>query len=134
MAAGTDSSYPADWFRIAANDVERVARRLAEGDVDDAAFRLQQAIEKYLKGYLLSRGWTLRRIHDIEALLTDALRYDATLKRYRPLCQQVAGYYIIERYPTFEEGPSLDEVRTAYRATKALIQHLQPHRRARKRG
>ena len=134
MAAGTDSSYPGDWFRIAANDVERVARRLAEGDVDDAAFRLQQAIEKYLKGYLLSQGWALRRIHDIEALLTDAVRYNATLERYRTLCQQVAGYYIIERYPTFEEGPSLDEVRRAYREAKALIQHLQPHRKVRKRG
>ena len=133
MAAGVESQYPHDWFRIAAEDFTRVAKRLAEGDVDDAAFHLQQAIEKSLKGYLLARGWRLKRIHDIDALLTDAVRYDSSLERYRPLCQQVAGYYIIERYPTFEEGPLLDEVKDAYRTTRALLRQLQPRART-KRG
>ena len=83
MTGEADSSYPQDWFRIAAKDLRRVARRLAERDGEDAAFHLQQAIEKYLKGYLLSRGWVLKRIHDVEALLTDAIRYDSSLERYR---------------------------------------------------
>jgi HEPN domain-containing protein len=133
MAATTESQYPQDWFRIAAKDFTRVGKRLAEGDADDAAFHLQQAIEKTLKGYLLARGWKLKRIHDIESLLSEALHYNRSLKRYRTLCQQVAGYYIIERYPTFEEGPLLDEVRDAYDRAKALIRHLQPRRAAKKR-
>ena len=133
MAAGAESQYPHDWFRIAAKDFTRVAKRLAEGDADDAAFHLQQALEKSLKGYLLARGWRLKRIHDIEALLTDAVRYNPRLERYRTLCQQVAGYYIIERYPTFEEGPLLDEVRDAYRTARALLRQLQPRART-KRG
>ncbi len=122
---GSESQYPKEWFRIAAKDLQRAARRLAERDTDDAAFHLQQAIEKYLKGYLLSHGWTLRRIHDVEALLSDAVRYDARLERYRALCQQVAGYYIIERYPTFEEGPSIAEVRHAYGNARELVRDLQ---------
>jgi len=133
MAAGAESQYPHDWFRIAAKDFARVAKRLAEGDADDAAFHLQQAIEKSLKGYLLARGWKLKRIHDVEALLTDAVRYDRKLEQYRSLCQQVAGYYIIERYPTFEEGPLLDEVRDAHGRARALIRHLPPRRAAGKR-
>ncbi len=133
MAAGTESSYPDDWFRLAARDLERVARRLAEGDVDDAAFRLQQAIEKYLKGYLLSRGWRLKRVHDVEALLSDAIRYEPRLERYRTLCQQVAGYYIIERYPMFEEGPSLADVRKAYGQAKALARTLHDRGRGARR-
>jgi HEPN domain-containing protein len=44
----TESQYPSDWFRIASEDLQRAERRLAEGDTDDAAFRLQQAIEKFL--------------------------------------------------------------------------------------
>lgn len=134
MAAGAESQYPHDWFRIAAKDFARVARRLAEGDADDAAFRLQQALEKSLKGYLLARGWRLKRIHDIDAPLTDAVRYNPRLERYRPLCQQVAGYYIIERYPTFEEGPLLNEVRGAYRMARALLRQRQPHTRTKGRG
>ncbi len=124
MTEATESSYPNDWYRIAAKDLVRAGKRLAEGDIDDAAFRLQQAIEKYLKGYLLSRGWKLRRIHDIEALLSDAIKHEAKLERYRKVCQRLAGYYVIERYPTFEEGPSLSEVRAAYAQAKKLVREL----------
>ncbi len=129
MTSQAESAYPQDWFRIAAADLGRVKRRLAEGDVEDAAFHLQQAIEKGLKGYLLLRGWTLRRIHDVDALLTDAIRYDAGLARYRSLCQQVAGYYMIERYPVFGDEPLIGDVRTAYQEAKTLMQHLQSSRR-----
>lgn len=121
----SESPYPKDGFRLAAHDFRRVVKRLAERDTDDAAFHLQQAVEKYLKGYLLARGWRLKRIHDIEALLSDAIRYDAGLERYRALCQQVAGYYLIERYPIFEEGLSIREVRKAYEQTKKLVRDLQ---------
>lgn len=124
MADG-ESTYPDDWFRIAAQDLERARKRLAEHDVDDAAFRLQQAVEKALKGYLLSRGWTLRRIHDVEALLSDAVAHHRPLERYRALCQDIAGYYLVERYPTFEEGPSQADVRSAYRRTAGLLRMLQ---------
>ena len=120
-----ESLYPDDWFRIAAQDLERAAKRLAEGDNEDAAFRLQQAVEKYLKGFLLTRGWVLKRTHDVSALLTEAVRYDRRLERFRALCRQVAGYYIIERYPGFEEGPSLAEVRRAYAQAKRLVAVLQ---------
>ena len=134
MATGVESRYPQDWFDVAQEDVRRVAKRLAEGDVDDAAFRLQQAIEKYLKGYLLSKGWTLRRIHDLEELLNDAERYNPRLERYRALCQRVAGYYVVERYPMFEEGPSLAEVRDAYAQAKRFVRELQPGRATRRRS
>jgi HEPN domain-containing protein len=116
----SESQYPKDWFRIAAKDLQRVTKRLAEGDVDDAAFRLQ----------LLSQGWRLRRIHDIEALLNEAIPYDKRLERCRSLCQQVAGYYLIERYPMFEEGPSRADVEEAYRQTKALVRLLASRRLA----
>ena len=121
----SESRYPDDWFLIAAKDLERVTKRLQERDVDDAAFRLQQAIEKYLKGYLLSQGWQLKRTHDVEVLLDAAVRYERGLERYRPLCRQVTGYYLVERYPTFEEGPSIGEVRKAYRRAKGLARRIQ---------
>lgn len=115
-----ESLYPDDWFRIAAEDLERVAKRLTEGDTDDAAFRLQQAVEKYLKGFLLTRGWTLKRTHDVTTLLNEAVRYDRRLERFRTLCRRVASYYVVERYPMFEEGPETAEVRSGYRMAKAL--------------
>jgi HEPN domain-containing protein len=126
-----ESLYPDDWFRIAAQDLERAGKRLAEGDNEDAAFRLQQAVEKSLKGFLLAHGWTLKRTHDVSALLTEAVRYAHRLERFRALCRQVAGYYIIERYPGFEEGPSLAEVRRAYAQARRLVGALRAGRTGR---
>lgn len=120
-----ESLYPDHWFRIAAQDLERAAKRLAEGDNEDAAFRLQQAVEKHLKGFLLARGWALKRTHDASALLTEAVRYDRRLERFRALCREVAGYYIVDRYPGFEEGPSLAEVRKNHARAKKLVRALQ---------
>lgn len=88
-----DSPYSAEWFKKAAEDFVRVKRRLEEDDLEDAAFHLQQAVEKYLKGFLLSQGWKLKKIHDLEALLDDAIRYRRALDRFRPLVQQITGYY-----------------------------------------
>lgn len=116
--------YPREWLTKAAEDLARVTRRLDEGDVDDAAFHLQQALEKYLKGFLLSRGWALKKIHDLEALLDDAVAYDRQIEDFRPLLQEVTGYYLIERYPTVEEGPTAAEVRLAYQQTQRLVQRL----------
>lgn len=103
------------------------------GDVDDAAFHLQQALEKYLKGFLLSQGWPLKKIHDLEALLDDAVSYDRQLEDFRPLVQQVTGYYLIERYPTVEEGPTKAEVRSAYQQAQRLVQRLRLAGRPRRR-
>ena len=116
--------YSREWLKKAAEDLARVTRRLDEGDVDDAAFHLQQALEKYLKGFLLLQGWTLKKIHDLEALLDDALTYDHQLEDFRPLVQQVTGYYLIERYPTVEEGPTNAEVRSAYQEAQRLVKRL----------
>ena len=127
MRTSEESSYPLDWLNKAAGDLKRVKARLEEGDIEDAAFHLQQAIEKALKGFLLSRGWKLKKIHDLEALLDDAVRYDTFLERYRHLMQQVTGYYLTERYPTFDlgnEGLLQDEVAKGYQGAKRLFARL----------
>lgn len=80
MPARQESTYPDDWLRLAAADLYRVSRRLEENDTADAAFHLQQALEKYLKGFLLSRGWRLERIHDLRALLEEAFGFAPELK------------------------------------------------------
>jgi len=76
-------AYPAEWFAKAEQDLARVQRRLDEGDTEDAAFHLQQAVEKALKGYLLARGWKLRKIHDVEALLDEAVTGNTALEVFR---------------------------------------------------
>jgi HEPN domain-containing protein len=121
MPTNKESLYPVDWLRKAEEDFKRVKARLEEGDIEDAAFHLQQAIEKALKGFLLFKGWRLKKIHDLEALLDDAVKYQSSLEQFRELLQQVTGYYLVERYPGFEVESSEEEVKRAYQQTKSLL-------------
>lgn len=94
-----DSSYPADWLRIAEKDWSRVSHLLDIRDPEAAGFYLQQSVEKFMKAFLLTKGWKLQKIHDLEKLLNDALTYNTAIEIYRPICQKISAFYFIDRYP-----------------------------------
>lgn len=119
-----ESKYPADWFAQGEKDLKRVEPRLKEGDLADAAFHLQQALEKYLKGYLLSRGWRLRRTHNLESLLDESVKHDADFEKFRPICQEVTAYYFQDRYPFLTVGPSRKEIESALKQAKDLVKKI----------
>ena len=120
-----ESTYPRDWLAIAERDLSRVDRCLRDMDPAAAGFFLQQALEKSLKAFLLSKGWRLRRIHDLEALLDDATGYDVDLETFRSVCQRVTGYYLIDRYPLpGVSPPGEDEVIAALESARALVSKI----------
>jgi HEPN domain-containing protein len=104
-----ESGYWRDWFNLASRDLERVHRCLEAQDLEDAAFHLQQALEKYLKGFLLNRGWTLKRHHNLVELSHTASQYLPEVVDFKELCLEVTEYYTIERYPLFTEIEIDDE-------------------------
>lgn len=97
--ANRESAYSKDWFKKADEDIRSAQVLLSSGILGASAFHMQQAIEKYLKGFLLSRDWKLEKIHDLEKLLDEATKYKSKLEKYRTLCQVVGEYYTEERYP-----------------------------------
>ncbi len=120
-----ESLYPADWLRIAERDLKRVELLLDKGDPDLAGFCLQQAVEKFLKAFLLSQGWQLRRIHNLDALLDDAITYDASLENFRSVCQKIAAFYLVERYPfVVESGITEEDVHLSLEQVKGLVEKL----------
>jgi len=96
-----ENSYQADWLRIAEKDITRVEKLLDIEDPEAAGFYLQQAVEKFFKAFLLSKGWKLKKTHDLETLLNEALEYYPTLEKYRSVCLKISGFYFMERYPIF---------------------------------
>jgi HEPN domain-containing protein len=121
-----ESLYPKDWFRIAEKDFNRAQQLLELEDPEGAAYNLQQAVEKYLKGFLLSKGWELKRIHDLEVLLNDALKYESTLEEFRDLCQKVTDYYLLNRYPLPTSVVlTTKKVRNSINQARKLIARLQ---------
>jgi len=120
-----ESPYPADWLRIAERDLKRVDRLLDEHDPELAGFCLQQAVEKFLKAFLLSQGWQLRRIHNLDTLLDDAIIYDSSSENFRNVCQKITAFYFVERYPfVVETGIVEEDVRTSLEQVKGLIEKL----------
>ena len=120
-----ESRYPADWLRLAEKDLKRVARALRDDDPELAGFCLQQAVEKFLKAFLLANGWKLERIHDLGRLLDEARTYDPDLSRFRDACQRITDYYVVERYPLIPDaGPSSEEVQRSLEAARELIEKI----------
>lgn len=72
---------------------------LNDGDTLGAGFFLQQALEKFLKAFLLARGWKLKRTHTLHSLLDEAAQFDGALEPFRGLCERVSGYYVAGGYP-----------------------------------
>ena len=61
-----------EWFEKADHDFDAVNDILkGSGHPDVAGVLLQQGVEKYLKGYLISKGWKLVKTHDQKQLLDE---------------------------------------------------------------
>jgi len=120
-----ESLTPEDWFRKADADIQTVEILLSHGgDMEMAAMHIQQAVEKYLKGYLLSTGWKLDRIHDLVALLDEAAKRDTAFERFRQFCESVNAFYFEARYPFMVPPPPEEEVKNFLEQAKQLIEFI----------
>lgn len=121
-----ESRIPADWFAKADLDLETADLLWREkGHPEIIGFHLQQGIEKCFKGYLLSRGCKLKRIHDLVALLNEAVRYDSSLEPHRDTCRQITEFYIEERYPfLMPSAVTREAIEPLMTGAKALITRL----------
>ncbi|MFH1860468.1 MAG: HEPN domain-containing protein [bacterium] len=118
-----DSRYPPDWIKIGKKDWHRMKVMLKDEDIESSGYFLQQSLEKYLKAFLLQKGWKLKRIHELDALLDDAVRYNPELTTFYPLCERVSGYYFTERYPSLtEEELSSEEIERDINEAERFIQ------------
>jgi HEPN domain-containing protein len=76
-----ESNLPEDWFNKGDDDKQAVGILLEHGGKSSvAAFLIQQMLEKYMKGFLLSKRWKLKRTHDLEELLDEMVGFDPTFE------------------------------------------------------
>jgi HEPN domain-containing protein len=89
-----------EWTERGKHDLEVAKILLAEeGYFDVVLFHVHQAVEKYLKGFLIDNGWDLKKIHDLELLVTEAMNFDAIFQKYLDLGRKLTAFYFEERYP-----------------------------------
>ncbi len=96
----TSEANPEHWFLLAS---ERLASADALYETRGACFSavelLQESVERFLKGYLISNGWQLERIHDLNRLLDIATKYRPEMGRYAPLAQSLTEQFWAQHYP-----------------------------------
>jgi HEPN domain-containing protein len=125
MKKSQNSLYAPDWIKAARKDWRRMEIMLGVKDTEAAGYFLQQCLEKYLKAFLLEKGWKLRKIHELDALLDDAVRYKEGLDSFRDLCERVSGYYLIERYPRLvEKGLTHKDIKGDVAEARGFIEAL----------
>ena len=116
------------WFRKAGNDL--MAARLLAGienaPRDVILFHCQQAVEKYLKGYLVFRGVKLRKLHDLAYLLDLCALQDQDFHKLEAVHNEMQGYAVEVRYPDElgEEDGTMDEVRAALRLAERVSEFV----------
>jgi HEPN domain-containing protein len=127
MKKGKDFGKIEDWLKIARLDWQRARRNLKENDLPLAGFFLQQCLEKYIKAFLLIHGWHLKKIHELDALLDEAIKFNTELKRFYKLCERVTGYYFADRYPPFDDlGLTIADIESDMAEAKSFIRALFP--------
>ncbi len=115
-----------EWIERGKHDLE-AARLLLDREAhsDIVLFHIHQAVEKYLKGFLIDRGWKLEKIHDLEMLITYAADFDDVFVDYLDTGRKLTAFYYAERYPP---GPvpsySTEETTQMLEAASAIIEKI----------
>ncbi len=121
----TREDNPADWFLLAASRLRGAdVLRKAEGVTLLGIEALHEAVERYLKGYLVFKGWKLERIHDLSRLIECATYYDQAFQQYALLADTLTQQFWAQHYPggdLTEVGADYDDLRKQAGELIALI-------------
>ena len=89
-----------EWFERGRRDLETAQLLYDErGYTDSIAYHIQQALEKYLKGYLVLHGKKPPKIHELDALINHIADFDNDLNDFLDICEKASKYYLEDRYP-----------------------------------
>ena len=117
----TRENNPSDWILLAEERLQSADALIqARGVCYSAIELLQESIERYLKGFLISRNWKLERIHDLNRLLDLCLDHSTEFSRFAPLAQSLTEQFWAQHYP----GDDLSEVGEDYPELRREAQDL----------
>jgi len=62
-------------------------------------YHCQQAVEKYIKAYIVSRDEELNKIHDLIELNKICKKHNKNFENIDTMCSELNNYAVIVRYP-----------------------------------
>ena len=114
-----------EWVKKGESDFV-AAKTLAqqEGLENQTGFHCQQAIEKWLKAYLIKQGEEIRKIHDLTALVIECEKYDPYFEHLESLVEGITDFAVEFRYPG--ENATPEEVKDAIDKTGKIRDFIMP--------
>ena len=110
------------WLIKAQHDLAAARKLSTEPDpyLDVAIYHCQQAAEKAIKGFLVFHDQPFEKTHDIQVLITLALRHEAGFSNWLEAAVRLTPYATEFRYPSDLLEPDLDEFEQALEAASGL--------------
>ncbi len=88
--------------------------------LDTVTFHCQQAVEKYLKAFLIFKSTTFKFTHDLIYLLEMISQTDLDFEDYYDVISELQGYAVEIRYPNESIFLSVDKVENALNTAKSI--------------
>ncbi len=115
-----------DWIAKAISDLKSSKKLIKDDDetLDSAAYFTQQSAEKALKGYLVFKGQPIPKTHDLEKLVTDCIKYDATFSQLFDNAEALSPYATYTRYPDDRFSIDREEVLGAIKHAEKILRFV----------
>jgi len=103
------------WFRKAESDLLVIKNNLSSNEVpiDACCFHAQQAAEKYLKAYLVSKLIIFPKTHDLQTLLNLCITANHSFIRIKEPAIRLSDFAIGPRYPDAFDDLTIDDALNA---------------------
>jgi len=110
------------WLIKAQHDLAAARKLSADPDpyLDTAIYHCQQAAEKAVKGCLVFHDQRFEKTHDIEALISLAIPFNAQFSSWLGAGQRLTSYAAVFRYPGEILEPDQAEFDQALQAAEGL--------------
>lgn len=112
-----------EWFEIGENEFNFAKAGFEELDAfyPQICFLSQQAIEKYLKGFLIYNKKKFPKIHDLTELLKLCAKIDKSFLKFLKWTDTLSQYYLVSRYPIEYPPAGKSEAEEALKIAEKII-------------
>ncbi len=110
------------WLTKAQHDLAAARKLSADPDsyLDIAIYLCQQAAEKVVKGFLVFHDRRFGKTHDIEAIISLAIPFEARFSEWLGVGQRLTPYSTVFRYPGERLEPDRSEFEQALQEAQDL--------------
>jgi HEPN domain-containing protein len=123
-----DSTIAKEWFSIGDNELSFAKAAFEDQDnyYAQICFLCQQAVEKYLKGFLVANKIRYKRTHDLESLIKECMKINKKFEGFLDECRILTGYYTPARYPVhIQVNVNKKKTKEAIEAAETIVSFVQ---------